>query len=871
VLVARNKLAESRLKLRAQHDSGSPGIQVCTLLTEMLDDVVGRLFEAMLADFEPATAQRLRQNVALVPYGGFGRGEIAPFSDVDLMLLYHPSVTNSVAALAKRIVTDVGDAGLVLGFSSRTIEQACQLGRSDATILTSLAEARFLVGSRELFERFAARFRRQAHRNWGKLVPLVEQARREERTKYGETVYLLEPNIKRSRGGLRDLQLIRWLGFIVYGEADPTALELAGHVSKRDYLVLREATEFLLRLRNEMHFHAGKAQDMLERGEQIRLAELFGYQGSSGVLPVERFMQDYFRHTTDVRNIAANFARRCRPRLLTSILFEPLVAVNMEGDFRLGPSGIAANRRGMRKLQGDLSQVLRLMDLANMANKRIEDRTWEAIRSSMMETDDIDLNDEAIARFLSLLSQPSRLGDMLRRLHELGVLEKIIPSFTHARNLLQFNQYHKLTVDAHCIRAVETCTEFQVHEGRIGQVYRSIKQKRTLHLALLIHDLGKGFIEDHSEVGLRIAEDSAKRLKLGERETETLKFLVHKHLMMSHLAFRRDTSDEEMIVKFAVECGSPDVLKMLYVLTASDLGSVGPGVLNEWKLDVLTELYHRTMRHLAGNALFDADEHLRRRRDAVRHHIQDHPQALWFHKQIDALPPGYLLACPAPQIADDLGRLRELPVSSASAWGRYLPHQCVVEFTIGAYDQISPGLFHRLTGALTSHRLQILSAEINTLADGLVLDRFYVEDSNQQGPPPDQRLEAISQALIAAALDGNNASPRFTKVWTTSATKSGEFTRLPTRVKLDNDTSDRFTVVDVFCHDRMGLLYTITRTLFECGASVGVAKIGTYLDQVVDVFYVTDQQTGAKITDERRLSEIRGRLLSAIDMPVPLP
>jgi [protein-PII] uridylyltransferase len=230
-----------------------------------------------------------------------------------------------------------------------------------------------------------------------------------------------------------------------------------------------------------------------------------------------------------------------------------------------------------------------------------------------------------------------------------------------------------------------------------------------------------------------------------------------------------------------------------------------------------------------------------------------------------------LLACPAQQIAEDLGRLRELPAGSASAWGRYLPQQRVVEFTIGAYDQIRPGLFHRLTGALTSHRLQILSAEINTLADGLVLDRFYVQDHEQQGAPPDHRLESLSESLVAAALDDGSTAPRFTKVWGDSARTSAEFTRLPTRVRIDNDTSDRYTVVDVFCHDRMGLLYSITRTIFECGASVGVAKIGTYLDQVVDVFYVTDLNSGAKITDEARLIELRRRLLAAIDEPTASP
>lgn len=865
VLAAKERLAEGRSKLQRQHDAGSPGVQVCARLTKTLDEIVCDLYEAILVDLDSSTAQRLRENVALVPYGGYGRGEMAPFSDVDLMLLYDRSVADDVPSLAKRIVTDVGDAGVVLGFSSRRADEACQLALADATILTSLAEARLLAGSRELFDRFVARFKWRTRNRCRRLLGLIEQARREERAKYGETVYLLEPNVKRSRGGLRDLQLVRWIGFVRYGEVDPTSLRRAGHLSRRDFHAIRQASEFLLRLRNELHFHAGKSHDILDRREQVRIADLFGYEGTEGVLPVERFMQDYFRHTSEVRNVAAHFLRQARPRSLTSTVVDPLLGFHMEGDFRVGSAGICATRRGMKKLRGDLSQVLRLMKLASLTDTRIDDRTWEAIRQSMMERGDVELGDDAIKGFLSLLSQPKQLGESLRQLHELRVLEKLIPAFRHARNLLQFNEYHKYTVDAHCIRAVEVCTEFQNHPGRIGQVYRSIKEKRTLHLALLIHDLGKGFAEDHSDVGKRIAEATARRLQLPERERETLEFLVHKHLTMSHLAFRRDTSDEQVIVDFAFEVGSPDVLTMLFVLTAADLGAVGPGVLNAWKLDVLTELFHRAMRHLKGDASIDSDEYLSERREAVRDVLNGQPDQQWFERQIDALSPAYLFASRPEQIAEDLARVRELPGDSASAWGRFLPEQDVVEFTVGTYDQISPGLFHRLTGALTSHRLQILSAEINTLADGLALDRFCVQDDSQSGPIPAERLEEVSRSLMEAACDVSGTPPKFTKLWNDPAKQSGSFTHLPTQVRFDNNTSDRFTVIDIFAHDRMGLLYTITRTLFECGLSVFVARIGTYLDQVVDVFYVTDQHSGEKVTDEQRLARIRQRLMAAID------
>jgi [protein-PII] uridylyltransferase len=863
VIAARERLAESRAKLRKQHDNGSPGIQVCAHLTDVVDTVLLDLYEAALAGCD--RADELPSRIVLVPHGGFGRRDVAPFSDVDLMLLHEPGADDLVKPLARQFTQDIYDAGLQLGFSFRTPAEACKLAMRDATVFTSLAESRYLIGSVSLFRRFMTRFRKDARRRAGRLLAAVEQARREEQSKFGETVFLLCPNVKRSRGGLRDVQMVRWIGFALHGEPDLDRLSRAGGITREDYLRLRQARDFLLRLRNEMHFHAGKASDVLTKEEQVRLAGLYGYQGSNGLLPVEQFMREYFAHSSEVRYISSNFLAGVRNRRTLVGMLEPIFSHQVEGDFRVGPVHIAATRRGLEKLRGDLVQVLRLMDLANLYDKRIDHATWQAIRDSMTSRASIELSASAAQRFLSLLSQPAQLGELLRRLHQLRVLEKLVPPMAHARCLLQFNEYHKYTVDEHSIRAVELAADFQQDDGVLGDVYRSIKNKRVLHLAALLHDLGKGFPEDHSEVGLRLAGETAAHLGLREAETEVLKFLVHKHLIMSHLAQWRDIDDPAVIVQFAVEVGSPEVLKMLLILTCADLAAVGPGVLNQWKVGLLTRLYHRAMRHLAGDVPGqDADATLVERRRRVLELAGAGADLAWWSKQVEALSRGYLLDRPPAANADDLRRLQSLSARDAVAQGRYLAAQSAVEYAVGAYESLTPGIFHKLCGALTGKGNQILSADIQTLADGLVLDRFYVHDLDFQGEPPPERLEEVSRALVSALKDSSGKPPVFRRLWGAEKAAVPEAGRLPTRVQIDNSTADAYTIIDIFAHDRMGLLYTVTRTIFELGLSVHVARIGTYLDQVVDVFYVTDE-SGRKLGEDGRLAEIRRRLLEAIE------
>jgi [protein-PII] uridylyltransferase len=315
-----------------------------------------------------------------------------------------------------------------------------------------------------------------------------------------------------------------------------------------------------------------------------------------------------------------------------------------------------------------------------------------------------------------------------------------------------------------------------------------------------------------------------------------------------------------------VEVGSPELLQMLFVLTCADLAAVGPGVLTSWKLDLLTRLYLSARRHLSGDATSAGDEQwVLPRRDQIRASIPAGVNVSWWNQQVDALPRSYLADASTEQIVQELDRLYRLRHDDAAAWGRYRAERRVVEYTVGTYEEITSGIFYLLTGALASKGLQILSAEIHTLGQNLVLDRFYVQDTDFSGEPPAERMEEVSRALVSSLTEPSGKKPTFRRLWSEESRRAKSALPLaPTQVRVDNSTSERYTILDIFAHDRMGLLYTIALTIFQLGLSVHVAKISTYVDQVVDVFYVTDAD-GQKVLDEDRIIEIRQRLVDEIE------
>jgi [protein-PII] uridylyltransferase len=855
------ELVSLRQRIAAQHAAGSPGIQTCGLASDLCDALVVGLWEALLGDVPPAAAALLRRHAALVAHGGYGRREMAPFSDIDLMLLYDRQAAEPVAAAAKRLLQDLFDAGAEVGQSVRTVDDACRLAAADATVLSSLLECRPLAGNPDLVARLETRLRGLLQRSQMRQVRALVDARRDEAVKYGETVALLEPNVKRSPGGLRDIQLVRWLGRILHGESAFDTLSLAGGLSKADADTLRDAAEFLTRLRNDLHLAAGKAADDLTRDQQLRIAEARGIESRDGMLGVERFMRDYFRHTRGVAQVVDTLVAGLRRPHPARALVSGVLGNRVDGLFRVGPHDVAAVAGCLPQVAGSLDSIVRLVELAMLYDLPIDHATWAAVRC---QTAGLPATAEARQRFLGLFARPRRLGYALRRLHEVGALEILIPEFAHARHLLQFNNYHKYTVDEHCIVAVERAAELQDEAGWLGDVWRQLNRKRPVLLALLIHDLGKGFIEDHSELGARMARDVAARFGLQTDESEIVEFLVLKHLAMAHQAFRRNTADDSLVVRFARDVGSPEVLRMLAVLTAADVGAVGPGVWTRWKADLLGDLYFRTLGTLDGESPSVAAERHRHALDELLSARDPDDPIVRLARQ---LPLSYLHDTEPVRMVEELGKLSRLEPHGMFVGTRWQPATGTIAVTVATRESVASGIFHRLTGALTSQRLEILAADIHTLDQGLVLDHFVVHDPDYAGEPPAERFAEIADA-IRAALRADQ-SPSFTRRWNPFAPQPNPTTVVPARVRFDNESSSHATILEVFAHDSVGLLYAIARTIFEEGLSVRSAKIGTYLDQVVDAFHVTDE-SGRKVVDPERLARIR-RALERVAAPVTGP
>ncbi len=876
VIRGRASLAALRERVAAERAAGTPPRSIARIASDLTDGIVLDVWAAVMDDLRAAAEAKRGsfEKLVLVAHGGYGRRCQAPYSDVDLMILHSPSlvsVDTSVVAVARRLLQELFDIGLEVGQSVRTVSEAIRLARSDATVYTTLIEARLLAGPSgpdEPFDRLIRDLAGIARRGPERLVARLCEARAEEASRYGESTALLEPNVKRSPGGLRDLQFIHWLGYVAHGTADAAALVAAGMLSPRDAAMLAAAADHLHGVRIDLHLAAGRPADDLTRQMQQRLAEERGIAPAPGLLPVEIFMREYFRHTREVVRVvetvkARTLRRPRRPSWVTGILGH-----RVEDRYLVGPTTVAVLAAHRGEVAASLAAVLRLLELSQTYGWPVDDDSWDAIRVAVgaaaaagADADASPLPVDVCRGFLALFDRPERLGSSLRRLHDIGLLERIIPEFSHARDLLQFNNYHKYTVDEHSIRAVEAAVAHGASKGWMADLWRHVGRRHLLLLALLIHDLGKGYEEDHSEVGRRIAESIAVRLRLPGDEAGILAFLVHKHLVMAHLAFRRDSSDPALVIRFAYEVGSPEVLSMLTLLTAADVAAVGPGVWTEWKSDLLADLQARTLRVLDGEGVSASSGLLRLGLEALLEEWEPDDPVVRIGRQ---LPASMLRDLPPARILEELVQLARLPADGMFVATRWQADTSTVAVTVGTRESVAPGVFHRVTGALTSQRLEILAAGIHTLDDGLVIDHFTVLDPDFTGAPPPDRFADIA-AAIRAGIRADRA-PTFTPRLNPLAPRPDPAQRHPVRVAIDNVSSETSTIVEVFATDAPGLLYRIARTLFDAGVSVRSAKVGTYLDQVVDGFHVTDLE-GGKIDDVERLERLRMTLEEALTLP----
>ncbi|MBM4124050.1 MAG: [protein-PII] uridylyltransferase, partial [Nitrospira sp.] len=844
-------LAEQRQVLHRRLQEGASGAEVMGALTELVDGLlVGRYKNAARNLGEDAVAAGA-QHCCLVALGGYGRRELAPYSDIDVMFLYRADAAEAAPALSRAVLHHLWDLGFQVGHSVRTIQDCLELASADLTIRTSMMEARFLAGSPQLFQEFHRRYFRQVvARKTDRFIEQKQEERRREYEKFGETVYLLEPNVKKSKGGLRDLHVMQWVGLARYQAATLKDLADRGILSRQDFLALTEAREFLWRVRAFLHFGAGMAQEILTFDEQVRLAAQYGFQDRPHLLAVEQFMQQYYRHTMGLHEACARFVDRCRTVPIWSRVARLLPASKVDGCFVVAGASLTVPQEFRNRVLESPELLLRLFELAGARRLKIDTDLLDEIHRHLGAVSDDAFRTAAVSRvFLKILAGPGDVAGTLEAMHRAHLLEKLVPVFATVRGLMQFNQYHKYTVDEHSLLAVAKAEALGRESGMIGEVYQEIRRKDLLHLAVLLHDLGKGHEEDHSEVGKAIAEDMAVRLGLEEQEARTLVFLVHQHLLMAHTAFRRDPYDEKVLLPFVRAVATPEVLRKLLVLTAADIAAVGPGVLTKWKESLLVELYLRALPEVSGER--DATVGSERLARLAENVAREAPglgggtdDRSWVESQFSQFPLRYLYGTAPKRIAAHLTAVGRLQPGEALVEGHFNQTLGICEYTVVTFNDLTPGIVSKIAGVMAVQGLQILDAQIVTRHDGIVVDTFQVVDPDYAGAPPPDRLSDTARTLVRVLKGDDTVEKLMGRNSRLPMARRLPAKRQPAEVQLDNETSDRFTIVDVFADDRQGLLYVITHAIFALGLSVHAARISTRLDQVADVFYVTELHGG---------------------------
>jgi [protein-PII] uridylyltransferase len=474
-------------------------------------------------------------------------------------------------------------------------------------------------------------------------------------------------------------------------------------------------------------------------------------------------------------------------------------------------------------------------------------------------------NPESYAVFLSMLSAGAKISETLRGLHRFRILEQILPAFRRVRGLMQFNLYHKYTVDEHCLRAVEEAEKLLEREGGSAHVFRENRSREILFLGLLLHDLGKGLGGDHSQIGASLALETGQRLGFDSAETEKLVFLVGQHLIMTHVAFRRDLADDNVLLQFAKTVGTPETLGMLYVLTMADVTAVGPGTLNAWKKDLLTELFTKTREILTGETTLVAEEEkIKQIRQTLHSRLRSLYESGWLENQLAAMTSRYLIATPPERIALDLERIYDLQPKSVTVYAEYDSERNLTDYTVYTFDNITPGIFYKITSVLAAKGLQILGATITTWSNNVVVDRFQVQDPDYSGSSVSYRLQDLRDAITLVLL-GQSPQEHPATIGTRIRSNSQIFPRIaPVQIAVDSSTSEKYTIIEVFAPDRTGLLSVIAQSLFALGLSIQTAKVATHLDQIVDVFHVVDQ-TGQKIADPDRIRLLKETLSHGIE------
>ncbi|MEP3438990.1 MAG: [protein-PII] uridylyltransferase [Hoeflea sp.] len=852
------------------------GGTACAVRISHLQDVI----TAALYDYASQHVYRVEnpsmsERLTVTAVGGYGRGTLAPGSDIDLLFVLPYRNTPWTEQIVEWILYILWDMGLKVGHATRNVDECIRLSRSDMTIRTAILEARFLCGELALFKDLGERFDNEVVDGTGPEFISAKLAERDERhRKAGDTRYLVEPNVKEGKGGLRDLNTLFWISKYFYHIRDTEELVGLGVLSRREFNLFLKAEDFLWAVRCHMHFLTGKSEERLSFDIQRDIASGLGYQDHPGLSAVERFMKHYFLVAKDVGDLTRIFCAGLEDQQakqapgLTGVISR----------FANRPRKIAGtldfledkgriNLADAEVFKRDPVNIIRLFHLADIRGLEFHpDALKRVTRSLRMINAELRENEEANRLFLSILTSKRQPAIMLRRMNEAGVLGRFIPEFGKIVSMMQFNMYHHYTVDEHLIRTVSVLSGIDKGEELrehplASKIMPGIEEREALYVAVFLHDIAKGRPEDHSIAGARAARKICPRLGLSPKQTELVAWLVEDHLTMSMVAQTRDLNDRKTITDFAEKVRTLERLKMLLVLSVCDIRAVGPGVWNGWKGQLLRTLYYETELMLSGGfSEVSRKERTAHARDALGEALSD-----WKEKDRKAYVKlhyePYLLAVPLEEQVRHAEFIREADRAKKQLATMVRTHafHAITEITLLSPDH--PRLLSVVTGACAAAGANIADAQVFTTSDGRALDTILI---NRELPDDDDELRrgASIGRMIEDVLAGRAHIPEVIARKTRGKRKHRPFIVKP-QVTISNTLSNKFTVIEIECLDRTGLLSEVASVLSDLSLDIASAHITTFGEKVVDTFYVRDL-VGMKITNENRKINIVARLKAVL-------
>ncbi len=869
----REAMNRGRAEIRARFEAGGSAAHCVAEQCFLVDQLIRVLFDFVVEHVYPLANPTEGEKLAVVAVGGYGRGEMAPYSDVDLLFLTPYKRTPHTEQVVEYLLYLLWDLRLKVGHATRSVDECLRYAKTDLTIRTALLEARYIWGEQALFAQLRTRFDSEIAR--GTAAQFIEQklAERDARHKrVGDSRYQLEPNIKEGKGGLRDLHTLFWLAKYIYRIDDVAKLVDLKVLSEDESQRFARAQEFLWTVRCHLHYLAGRAEEHLTFDMQTRIGERMGYREHTGSRGVERFMKHYFLVAKDVGDLTRIFCavlevnEKKASRRLAWLRWGSGVSTR-KGLAGFVLDGGRLNIPSKNFFHDDPVNLLRLFHVAQEQELDIHPHALRTVTQSLrLANAELRENPEANRLFLEILTSKKNPEIALRRMNEAGLFGRFIPDFGRVVAQMQYDMYHVYTVDEHTLFAIGIL--HQIEEGALKAelplataIAPTILSRRALYLAVMLHDIAKGRGGDHSELGEKVALKLGPRLGLTDEETETVAWLVRWHLLMSGIAFKRDLTDPQTIQGFVERVQSPERLKLLLVLTAADIRAVGPKVWNGWKAALLRELFHAAHDLMTGGATAGArDSRIAEAQDEVRKLLPEFTDQE-FGAFVARGYPFYWLSLDAETHARHARLMREADRSGAplSVETRIEPQRGVTEVTLYTADHA--GLFSRIAGALAVNGCNIVDAKIMTMTNGMALDSFWVQDQN--GEPVDRpdklaRLSVAFENVLTGDLKPHREFARPPAI----QSRTSVFT-VPPRVLIDNQASYSHTVIEVNGRDRPGLLHELTRELTGLKLQVSSAKISTYGEKVVDVFYVKNL-FGTKIEQDDKLDEIRAALTEVL-------